>query len=217
MRRLSGLLVLLLLAFLLGACQETGADPCNPGGALLADDFSGAQNCGWALYSRSGATVEIAEGALTITSSQPGQIWWTNPGREFADSIITVDAQKVSGPDDNAYGVICRYQDALNYYVFLISSDGYYAIGRYVSGSNQIQYLTGGGQYVASEVINQGTGLNQIQAACVGTQLTLTVNGVELASVTDTTFGSGDIGLAASPFQPGTLTVQFTNFRATVP
>ena len=38
-------------------------------------------------------------------------------------------------PDNNAYGVICRYTDLQNFYVFLVSADGYYAIGKYDSQS----------------------------------------------------------------------------------
>lgn len=210
-------LALALCLLLLAACQAGGPAACSSGDALFADDFSGNPNCGWITYERSGASAAVTGDGLVLTTNQPGQIWWTNPGRSFADTIITVTAEAQSGPDDNAFGIICRYQDTQNYYVFLISSDGYYAIGRYDSSSNQVTYLSGGGAYSASEVINQGNSRNDIRASCVGNQLSLAVNGIEIDSVTDSAFTTGDIGLAASTFQPGTLRVRFDDLRVVRP
>lgn len=215
-RSLLAFLCLCLMAAL-GACQDSGPDPCDEGGTLFNDSFSGESECGWALYSRNGASTAIGDGVLSLTTSQPGQIWWTNPGRMFDDVIISVETEHVSGPQDNAYGVICRYQSSENFYVFLISSDGYYAIGKYQSGSDQVEYLSGEGQYIASEAINQGEARNSIRASCIGDELTLTVNGRLLESVTDSAFVTGDIGLSASAFEPGSLVISFDNVRVLAP
>ena len=103
------------------------------------------------------------------------------------------------------------------FYVFLISGDGHYAIGKYQSGSPQVQYLSGEGQYAFSDVINQGESRNEIRASCVGNELSLSVNGVPLETVTDPTFVIGDIGLGASTFQPGTAVIEFDNLRVIAP
>ncbi len=213
------LLFLLGAVVLMPACSLGNVEPdaCTEAGALLLDKFDGTQECGWALYNRGGTVVGIEEEALRLSTSQPGQIWWTNPGRQFDDVIITVDARQVDGPNDNAFGVICRYQNEENFYLFLISGDGYYMIGKYQSGSNQIQYLTGAGEFVASDVINQGVAINQIRASCVGNQLTLSVNGIQLDSVTDPTFVTGDVGIGASTFEPGTAVIEFDDFRVLAP
>jgi hypothetical protein len=219
-RRAGTLLLALAGILLLSSCLPgnlRGPDRCDGGGFLFYDDFSGTQDCGWALYSRGGGVVEMRDGALRLTTSQPGQIWWTNPNQSFADTIITVRARQDSGPDDNVYGVICRYQSPENHYVFLISGDGFYAIGKYQIGNPQIEYLTGEGQYQFSEAIRQGVAMNEVRAGCVGNQLTLHVNGQQLASVTDPTFVIGDIGLAAGTFQPGTLVIEFDEVRVLAP
>lgn len=218
-RQCVGLLFLLLTMLLLAACSLSSQKPdaCAEAGTLLVDKFDGTQECGWALYNRGGTVVSIEDQALRLSASQPGQIWWTNPGRQFDDVIITVDARQVAGPNDNAFGVICRYQSAENFYLFLISGDGYYMIGKYQSGANQIQYLTGDGEFVASEVINQGVAINQIRASCIGNQLTLSVNGIQLVSVTDPTFVTGDVGIGASTFEPGTAVIEFDDFRILAP
>jgi hypothetical protein len=200
---------------LLSACAlaNNSADACEGQGILFQDEFSGEQECGWVLYNRGGTVTAIEDGTLRISTSQPGQIWWSNPGRNFDDVIITVEARQMSGPNDNAYGVICRYQSVENFYVFLISGDGYYAIGKYQSGSNQVTYLSGDGQYQFSEAINQGVATNQIRASCVGNELSLIVNGLPVTSVTDPTFVTGDVGLGVSTFELGTIVVEFDNMR----
>ena len=217
-RVLSGVFCFLLL-WVNGCALLPNNDPvtCDEEGRLLSDDFSGAQDCGWQLYSDRSTVVEIVDGVLQMSAGQPGEFWWTNPRRDFEDVIIVTQARQESGPDDNAYGVICRYQDTENFYIFLISGDGYYAIGKYHSDDSQVQYLTADGQYVYSDILNQGAATNEIRASCVGNELALAVNGIQLVSVTDDAFATGDVGVGVTTFQPGTAVVQFDNFIVTAP
>ncbi len=218
--RVSFPIILLLLTGLAAGCLPEnlqGPDPCNEGGTLLNDDFDGSKDCGWLLFNGRGITEEITEDSLRISNSLPGELAWANADRNFDDQIINVQARQVSGPDDNAYGVICRYQNEENFYVFLVSGDGHYAIGKYQSGSPQVQYLTGEGQYVFSEAINQGAAQNNIRANCIGNELSLAVNGIPLETVTDPTFVTGDVGLGASTFQPGTTVIDFDSIRVIAP
>jgi len=216
----STLLLGLLSVLFLVAClpgQVSGPDPCNEETTLLQDDFSGERDCGWILYNDQGITSTINNDVLTINNSLSGQISWVNADRNFSDVIITTQARQVGGPNDNAYGVICRYQSESDFYVFLISGDGFYAIGKYQSGTPQIQYLTGEGQYLSSDAINQGQAANEIKASCVGDELTLMVNGILLDTVSDPTFVRGDIGLGASTFQPGTAEIEFDSIIVIAP
>lgn len=217
---LGQMLGLALLIAGLAACgaAETEPDACNAlPDVLFFDDFNGEQECGWALYNRGGQSAAIENAAMRITVSQRGQLWWTNPGRDFDDVVIRAEARQVAGPNDNAYGLICRYQNEENFYVFLVSGDGYYAIGKYQSGSGDVVYLTESGQFLQSEVINQGVASNELRVSCVGNQLSLDVNGVPLLTVTDPTFVTGDIGLAASTLQAEMGVIEFDNVQVTLP
>lgn len=208
-----------IFAMALSACDLVSKEPdtCEGEGMLFEDEFDGQRDCGWVTYNRGGATVEIADGAMQISTSQPGQIWWSNPGKDFDDLIITSEARQASGPDDNAYGLICRYQNEENFYLFLISGDGYYAIGKYQSGNPEVVYLTEGNQFQPSDAINQGNATNRIEASCIGNELSLAVNGLALVTVTDPTFVTGDIGVAASTLQPGTSLIEFDNVHVRLP
>ncbi|MCB8946343.1 MAG: hypothetical protein H6658_21575, partial [Ardenticatenaceae bacterium] len=106
-----------------------------------------------------------------------------------------------------------------NFYVFLISGDGYYAIGKYQSGSDTILYLTGDGEYhyIFSDAINQGIATNQLRVGCVGNELSLAVNGLPLVTVTDPTFVTGDMGLGVSAFELGTAVIEFDNIQVIAP
>lgn len=218
MKRITVWLCLCLFAAAIVACNQNSNEllPCNENGTLFRDDFSDGRDCGWATYDRGGGKVEIANGVLTVSSSQPNQIWWTNPGKEFENVVVRVQSKQVGGPDDNAFGLICRYQNEQNFYLFLISGDGFYVIAKYQSGS-AVQYLSGEGQFKYSDAINQGIAPNDLEASCIANQLTLRVNGILLTTVTDPTFVRGDVGLGASPLEPGTTVIEFDDFVVTAP
>lgn len=211
----------LLFTTVLAGCSlgNQGADSCDAGGTLFFDDFSGSQSCGWRLYNQGGsiAAIDSDAEALQISTSQPGQMWWSIPSRSFDNVIITTKASQISGPDNNAYGVICRYQDENNFYAFLISGDGYYAIGKYQTGTNHVIYLTENQEYIPSDAIQQGQATNEIRVSCVGNELGLQVNGVPLVTVIDPTFVRGDVGVGVGTLETGTAVVQFDDFRVLQP
>ena len=213
-------LLLLLCCSLLGcALLEDGeVNQCADESALFRDSFSEDASCGWVIYSGA-ESAEITAGVMRLNVSTSGVVAWTNPGRLFGDTEISVQTRQVWGPNDNAYGVICRYVDEENFYIFLVSGDGYYAIGKYESGQSQVQYLTGEepNYFVAAEEINKGVATNLLRVTCAGNQLSLTVNGILLASVTDDSFPAGDIGLAANTFETGSVVIEFDNLTVTSP
>lgn len=212
--------VLLLALLALAACgvaTEAEPDTCDGPDFLFADDFSGEFDCGWALYDRGGGTAAIDNAAMQLIVGQPGQLWWTNPGRDFDDVVITAEARQVDGPNDNAYGIICRYQNEENFYAFMVSGDGYFAIGKYQTGVETVTYLTPDAQFQPSDAINVGVASNELRVSCIGNQLSMEVNGIPLLSVTDPTFVNGDVGLAAATLQQGTTIVEFDNVRVTTP
>lgn len=78
-------------------------------------------------------------------------------------------------------------------YAFLIQGSGSYAIMR--ARSRQLTPLI---NWTASDAIQQGPARNHIRAVCVGNYLALYINDRFVASATDDTYTSGQVGLAAS-------------------
>jgi hypothetical protein len=195
------LLLLAAMACSLVADLIPGDETPLPEDVLFRDDFSDPSS-GWDRVDTADGVTDYQDGRYRILVNTPNTDVWANPGLAFGDVIVEVDATKAGGPDDNDFGVICRYQDIENFYFFLLSSDGYYGIGRVVDGE---QTLIGDDQLYPDDAIRQGEATNHIRADCVGSSLTLHINGVELAEVQDDTFASGDVGLLAGTFdQPGT-------------
>jgi hypothetical protein len=205
-RNLPMMLVVIMLASLgCGLLSET--EPM-PEGVLFEDDFSDPSS-GWDRVDVAEGITDYGDGVYRIFVNTNNTDQWANPGLDFVDTIIEVEATKVGGPDDNDFGVICRYEDVENFYFFIISSDGYYAVAKVMDG---VQELMGESEMMPNDAIKKGNGTNQIQVACDGSSLTLTVNDTLLISVSDSTFPSGDVGLLAGTFdEPGTE-IHFDNF-----
>ncbi len=132
----------------------------------------------------------------------------------FDDVRIEVDASKAGGPEDNDFGVICRSTNSKNFYFFTISSDGYYGIGKFKSG---VQILIGETSMLTSDKIRRGEQINHIHADCVGSTLTLYVNGEKIRTVNDNDFRSGKVGLIAGAFDTPGTDIQFDNFSVLKP
>lgn len=200
----------LLISFLLpllAACGVIGSSAV-PEGVLFQDDFSDSSS-GWDQVVSDQGVTDYQDGYYRITINTPNTDIWSNPGLSLSDVVIETDTRKISGPDDNDYGVICRYIDLENFYFFIISSDGYFGIGRVLNGD---QMLLGDNTMSPNDAINMGNAENHIQASCIGNTLSLTINNQLVGSVRDSNLDAGDAGLIAGTFEiPGT-DIAFDNF-----
>ncbi len=175
---------------------------------LYRDDFSDPSS-GWARVQEAEHSMGYEDGSYRLFVNGANLSAWARAQKDFADVSIETTAKKAGGPDDNNYGVICRYQDSDNFYAFLISSDGYYLIAAKVKGEWQ---SLGMDQMLASSQIKQGPASNVIRADCVGDKLALYVNGSKLAEARDTQFESGDVGLITGSFDEPGVDIRFTDF-----
>ena len=181
--------------------------------SLYKDDFSDS-NSGWPEVSDADKAVSYSGGQYLMQAIAAKQDVWAHPGQNLGDVSITVDATKSGGPDNNDFGIVCRYVDDNNFYFFLVSSDGYQAIGKYVNGD--FSYLTGD-KMQPTTAMKAGTETNKLRADCVGSTLTLYANGQMLSTVTDTSFTTGDVGLLVGTFDEPNLAISFDNFVVSKP
>jgi hypothetical protein len=109
--------------------------------------------------------------------------------------------------------VICSFFNGGNYYIFAISPDGWYGIGRKLT--SQLSWITEGRD--TNNVIRTGNGSNTIRGDCNQGTLTLWVNGVKLATAKDSSFFSGSAGLGVGNRKGPLAEVVFEEYFVYVP
>jgi len=196
--------------FLLSSCASAPTPPptqAAPSGTVLFQDEFDASTTGWDRFANDGGIMDYFEGGFRILVQQPGLNFWSTAQKNYGDVRIEADVLKLAGPDENRMGVMCRYQGG-NYYFFIISNDGYYAIGKFIKGQTT---LLGQSEMQASPVV-QPNMINRFRVDCIGSTLTFTLNSTQLATVQDDDLQSGDVGVLAGTFsQPG-VDVSFDHF-----
>jgi len=183
------------------------------GEVLFSDDFSDEVG-DWDIYSDDFGSVFYEDGWLHLINNNPAEFatgTWAN--QYFTDFILEVETRLVAGTDNNWHTVVCRYQDTDNSYYFQTSADGYYSIYKHANGNwvalKSITY---------SSYINQGVdAVNLIHIECIGSDLSLSVNGHLLWEGTDITFTGGDILLLTSALAGTYTEVAFDNVVITNP
>jgi len=205
----------LFLVIILTACQSSliAKLVTQSGQALYHDDFSNPAN-GWPQTVSTNGTLGYADGAYQMLVQSAGYDLRAVSGQTYGDVQTEVDATRLAGPADNRIGLICRFQDMNNYYVFIISSDGYYAIGKIKNGAAS---LLGQEMMAYSAAIVQGSGPNRLRFDCLGNTLSGYVNGQAIAITNDADFSGGDAGLITGAFDETGVEVSFDNFMVIKP
>lgn len=209
----------LLLALLLTACQMPlpilpDDAFAQPGDILLQDGFSDPTS-GWLTAANQVGLAEYTpDGLFRIRVDAPGYNFWSTPGLKVSNVILEVDSLKLSGPEINRIGLVCRYQNPQNYYFFIISTDGYYGVGKVKDGASTLLAQT---QMERSGAVLPGAAINRLRGECVGDTLIFYVNHKPLAIVADPDFTHGDVGLLVGAFEEAGVDVYFDNFIVTKP
>lgn len=197
------------LLFLLSACVPAATPilhAAKAGDILYQEDFSD-NTTGWHRVANDKGIMDYDGGGYRILVRQPELNVWSTAEKNFGDVRVEVDAIKLNGPDEDRMGVMCRYEGG-DYYFFIISNDGYYAIGKFIGG---MTLLLGQTEMQTSDAIEKGT-VNHLRADCVDNTLTFYVNYTQVATVVDSDLPTGDVGLLAGSFaQPG-VDVMFDRF-----
>jgi hypothetical protein len=184
--------------------------PLAASDVLMADDFSDLHN-NWFSEVTEQSDKGYEDGEFRLTVYQPEFSTWSypDPPRDFADFALEVDARRVSGPLDNEFGVLVRYQpDTDEFYLFAISSNGFYSVQKYQA--NEWQKLV---DWTESAAILQGEDVNRLRVTGQGDKLRFFVNGEPLTQVEDASFRSGSVGLLATANEKGGVAVAFDNLR----
>ncbi len=156
---------------------------------LYAADFS-IPDASLDLFSgRSSASLQ--DGELLLHAGAANHLVYASAGPHLGDFELEVETRALAGPLDNGFGVLFRLQQprsfpvleasgltspaastAINYYLFLVSSDGYYQLLRTQSGRQQVLST-----WIASSFIRQGRGIaNRLKIRARGRELEFFIN-----------------------------------------
>ena len=196
------IVIVLWLTAVLTACGAT---------QTYTETFDSPGN--WRVESSGDVVGEVRDGVFDFTVNADELTSWTTAGEEFSDGRFSVQATQVSGPDNNAYGLLFRVDDANDdFYSFQISGDGFIWIGRYRDGGAAEAEPIVNDWWFESPVINQGNASNKLSVQAEGQNLIFFVNDQEVGRVTDDAFSKGDIGLMVRTLGVGGVQVQFDIF-----
>jgi hypothetical protein len=208
------------LGWILSACgsaPEPTATPSAEFQPILLENFDDNNNH-WQIFNVEGKGVASLSGSKYQMQANTSNTFLfaypiTPATTSLGDVSVLVEAEKESGESNNLHGVICRYKNQENFYFFVISSDGYFGIGKVIEGKYQLINRT---DYPPSEAILTGEKTNRIRADCVGSALTLYVNEQWVDSQEDTDLTGGKVGLIAGTLG-GVTTIDFDAFEVRGP
>ena len=92
------------------------------GDTLFYDDFTNPAS-GWERFTSAEGTMDYDGSGYRFLVNALQANFWSTPGKSFRDVRLEVDVAKLSGPDENRIGLLCRFTEG-NYYFFMVSSDG---------------------------------------------------------------------------------------------
>ncbi|MHB8629234.1 MAG: family 16 glycoside hydrolase [Aggregatilineales bacterium] len=186
------------------------------GALLYATMFQNPNDADWYQY-QGQSSVQIAEGTLKVSMDEPGKSIFSQLNYNFNDFDVRVVVADLNGDDPfNEYGILFRYQDLKNYYMFKVLGDGRYHVERTLNGET----LDLSALHPAPSFALGANHVNDLRVVAIGSQfrfylndqlLTLCLKGSDKVStwngdkcvskgglsnmLTDTTFSDGQIGL----------------------
>jgi len=173
---------------------STSRPVINTGDILLEDDFS--VDSDWGTLTDTTSSVEYQNNSLHMRVFKENYVIWSTPNDEDYGKVH-VEVKVINNDTDptTAFGFICAQQPKdWSFYYLAATPGGEYAIIRATDGESDV-FLTGDGKWASSDLITQKASSYHVGADCGGGKLTLYVDGKQIASVTDNTYGTGRVGL----------------------
>jgi hypothetical protein len=126
----------------------------------------------------------------------------------LTDVTVSAQVQQVSGPNNVPYGLTLRHIQKGSYYDFDVRSDGYWEFVKHDAGT-----LSKMQDYTFSSAVVEGVGqYNALKVVMRGETFDCYINNTKVATITDASFASGDVGVFGGPNE-----TVFTNYLVTQP
>jgi len=205
-------LAITCLALAVLSCQALS----NLGGSnvILQDDFSSDT---WGTGTDSDSSVEYANDALQMIVYTTNYFVWSTPDDADYENIHMEVTVNNNGTDPTtAFGIMCHQQvtDSAFYYVAMTPA-GEYAIAKAAVAQTDV-FLTNNDEWATSDQITTDAASYRVGADCGNGNITLYVDGKQIATVSDTSYTKGGVALFAWSGEEATSTnITFDDFVMT--
>lgn len=184
---------------------------------LYRDSFGNSES-GWAAFSETYRSASYENGEYVLRALSSDFIGGGYNKQVFTNVRIQVVARNTGRADDVRFGVGCNiqeYADFDNNYTAGISSDGYYAITKVENGIlTSLTDPKNNGWLKSSEIALKAPKYN-ITFECAFEKLTLYVDGKLIASVNDSNFTQGFVGVFLRPYIQQNSEIRFDSIVIT--
>lgn len=179
----------------------------------FADDFSDPFS-GFGTEGDADGQVAYDDGGLLFTIRTPG-VEWFSPYRGLMEQDLTieVEARLLEGPPGSEMGIVCRWQDEVNYVAAALRGDGMVSVWGMTAGAvDRWQDWT-------AAPLREGIGADwrTLRLTCEGSDVRFAVDEIEVAAATDPSPASGSLALMAGLLAPGEMAAGFDNLEVTRP
>ena len=182
---------------------------------LMNDSMNGANH--WQLWQQTQLTAQIADSKLRLQYTAANRFTWTTAEQigALADGYLQADVRIERQSVYTEYGLLMRgvtQADGLTFYAFMLNSDGKYRFGLSTPAQFKVlQDWTPMGLPLTTNAV--------IGVLAQGDHFSLFYNGVPLATLTDSTLASGQIGLliGTGAGDPTTASVLYSSVVLTAP
>lgn len=181
---------------------------------IFSDDFSSIQ---WGIGTDADSSVEYANNALQMIVYTTNYFVWSTPNAQDYENVHMEVTVLNNGTDSTtAFGFMCNMQSNDNdFYYLAITPAGEYAIAKAVEGQSDV-FLTNNDQWASSDRIVKNASSYRVGVDCGNGSLALYVDGQQIASVSDSSYTSGGVGLFTWSGEEATATnVSFDDFVMT--
>jgi uncharacterized protein DUF4388 len=181
------------------AVDAQATPAASPQSNALFDEHFTANDAGWP--SNPVGTAVLTNGTYRIATRQAGQ--FAAIGAPIAnipaDVVVSATFRKLAGPPGGGYGIIVRNQESGlrdgtrqdgHYYVLEAGDKGEVGIWRRDT-DHWVDLLP----WQHSDAVKPGNATNDVEVRAIGSTLSLSVNGTQVATRSDSTLTAGNVGL----------------------
>ncbi len=190
------------------------------GATDLFDDFSDPTS-GWPVVEEGPVQYGYEDGVYRFTNTRPGQARFSIVDLPYPyenQLFMEVDATLIDGQPESGYGLVFRWQDSGNFYVFAINGLGQVSMWKFENGTTWTELRGLDEAWTDAPEVKTDGSANLIGVALSGDHLIGMVNYEEVIEVDDDTYGEGGVGLYVATTQQRVenplADVTFDNFTA---